>query len=262
MSPRATELIAPFTRRDAPGAGARDASGGSAPRALTLLGQFSLTCGDRELPLSAAAQRILALVAIEPRSVGRSVVAGTLWPEMTQHRALANVRRALWRLPEPDGRPLLTESRRGLSLAADVLVDVHRRRDIVSSLERGQPCAESDVEDLRSELLPDWPDIWIECERERCSQDGLHGLDAAAAAAAGRGQFAYATRIGLMAVELDPLRESSHRGLMLVHLLEGNLVDSRRRYDSYLRLLVDAGLEPVVSEQTLALVKRALPSRA
>ena len=262
VSPRGTELIAPFARRDAPSAGAHGASGEGAPRTLTLLGQFSLTCNGTELPLSAAAQRILALVAIEPRSARRSVIAGTLWPEMTQHRALANVRRALWRLPEPDGRPLLTESRSGLSLAAELLVDVHRRRDIVSALERGQSCAQSDVEDLCSELLPDWPDIWIECERERCRQDGLHGLDAAAATAAERRQFAYATRIGLMAIELDPLRESSHRGLMLVHLLEGNLVDARRRYDLYLRLLVEAGLEPVVSEQTLALVKRALPSSA
>jgi DNA-binding SARP family transcriptional activator len=190
------------------------------------------------------------------------MVAGRLWPEMTQHRALANVRRALWRLPEPGGRPLVAETAGGLTLATDIDVDTHGRRLVVARLERGLLCSEDEIDDLRSELLPDWPDEWVYHERERCRQDGLHGLDAAAVVAAGQREFALATRIGLTAVELDPLRESSHRALMRVHLMEGNLVDVRRRYDAYLALLVASGLEPVVSDETRELVAHLLPTHA
>lgn len=236
--------------------------GPSPRRALGLLRHFSFTCGDVEIPFSAPTQRLLALLAIEARPVRRSVVAGMLWPEMTQHRALANVRRALWRLPEPCGRPLVDEQPSGLTLASDIDVDTQRRRAVVERLEHGLLCSEMEIDDLRSELLPDWSEEWTDGERERCRQDGLHGLDAAAVVAAEHGRFALATRIGLTAVELDPLRESSHRSLMRVHLMEGNLVDARRRYDAYLALLIASGLEPVVSEQTRALVAQLLPITA
>ena len=231
-------------------------------RALALLGHFSFTCGAAEVPLSAPTQRLLALLAIEARPVKRSVVAGVLWPEMTQHRALANVRRTLWRLPEPCGRPLVHEQQSGLVLAGDIEVDTQRRRLVVERLEHGLLCSEDEIDDLRRELLPDWSEEWAGYERERCRQDSLHGLDAAAVVAAEQGRFALATRIGLTAIELDPLRESSHRSLMRVHIMEGNLVDARRRHDAYLALLVASGLEPVVSEQTRLLVAQLLPFSA
>jgi DNA-binding SARP family transcriptional activator len=49
----------------------------------------------------------------------------------------------------------------------------------------------------------------------------------------------------MAAVAADPLRESAHRRLALVHMDEGNFAEALRQYDVYRRLLrTELGLPP------------------
>jgi DNA-binding SARP family transcriptional activator len=51
------------------------------------------------------------------------------------------------------------------------------------------------------------------------------------------GRFGEALLAGLGAVAIEPLRESAHRRVIAVHLLEDNHVEAIRQYRSYERLL-------------------------
>ncbi|XUL93959.1 AfsR/SARP family transcriptional regulator [Streptomyces galilaeus] len=64
---------------------------------LCLLGRFTLTYGPTTLDVGTAAQRLLAYLGLRHHGT-RTVVAGTLWPEVTEERAHGSLRTALWRL--------------------------------------------------------------------------------------------------------------------------------------------------------------------
>ena len=57
---------------------------------------------------------------------------------------------------------------------------------------------------------------------------------------------------GLAAVAAEPLRESAHRMVIRVHLLEGNIAEASRQYRAFARLLSDAlGARPSPSMDVL-----------
>src|SRR4051794_9113331 len=69
---------------------------------LHLLGGFDLHIDGRPQMLTAASQKLVAFVALRTashRGMCRSFVAGTLWPDVSDARAGANLRGAIWRLP-------------------------------------------------------------------------------------------------------------------------------------------------------------------
>src|SRR5436190_24331715 len=69
-----------------------------APLRLTLIGRFSLWQGSQEFGIATSGQRLIALLALRNRAVGRLHVAGTLWPDYPTERSLADLRTALWRV--------------------------------------------------------------------------------------------------------------------------------------------------------------------
>jgi DNA-binding SARP family transcriptional activator len=97
----------------------------------------------------------------------------------------------------------------------------------------------------RAELLPGWHDDWVNNERERLRQLRVHALEAASRHLVRMGQFEWALEAALEAVRSEPLRETSHRAVIEVHLAEGNAaeaVDALRRYRALLR--DELGLRP------------------
>ena len=89
------------------------------------------------------------------------------------------------------------------------------------------------------ELLPGWYDDWVLLERERLRQLWLHGLEAAARRLGRLRRFDLAVDAAMLAIRIEPLRESAHRTLAELHLDEGNAGAARRCYDAFTKLLRD-----------------------
>jgi DNA-binding SARP family transcriptional activator len=231
-------------------------SDGTARSELQLLGHFELRTGRVSAPLPTNAQRLLAVLAVRGDAQHRTTLAGTLWVETSDERAAANLRTAIWRARCVDQD--LVESvgayvRLGRHVKVDVVEAVATARRLVEG------CTADDVSPralraLGAELLPEWYDDWVLFERERLRQIRLHGLEALCLHLTAQCRYAAAIEAGLLAVEVEPLRESSHLALIRAHLAEGNRGEAVRQFDTLVAMLRDSlGIEP--SDAVRALVE-------
>lgn len=103
---------------------------------LRLLGGFQLEVANAAVSLPANGQRLLAFLGIRGGSP-RSLVAGTLWPEVTEHNAQGSLRTTMWRLHRR--RPDLVVARdERLALSAAVAVDSRElARAAIAMIRRG-----------------------------------------------------------------------------------------------------------------------------
>lgn len=221
---------------------------------ISLVGAFSLYHGARAIRPARSAQRLLAYLALRDVALLRSHVAGTLWPDATDARAMGNLRSTLWRVRKLPGS-LVVASGDEVALAPGVAVDVHvlgalarhiidRPDEPAVSFADDRP-AEVEALAVANDLLSDWSDDWLLVERERFRQLRLHALERLGGLLATAGRYGRAVEICLAAVSGEPLRESAHRRLIEVHLAEGNRVEALRQYDAYRQLMRDElGLGP------------------
>lgn len=223
--------------------------------ALTLLGGFLLQVGDEVVEMPAGAQRLVAVLALRGR-LSRSRLAGMLWPETTEHRALASLRTGIWRVNQSVDR-LVNTTGATVDLASDVDVDVRRliqaARSSLREDDGSEMAAAFAVFDDGGDLLPDWDDEWLLADRERLRQVRLHVLEDMAAHLAATGRYGLALEAALAALRADMLRESAHRTVIGVHLAEGNVAEARRAFNLCRQVLVnDVGVEP--SATTVAML--------
>jgi DNA-binding SARP family transcriptional activator len=105
--------------------------------------------------------------------------------------------------------------------------------------------AESAINALASDLLPEWYEDWALIEVEVWRQLRLHALEALAERFILAQRFASAARAALTAARCDPLRESPHAMLIRVHLCEGNQSEALREYTRYRdQLRAELGIRP------------------
>jgi DNA-binding SARP family transcriptional activator len=205
------------------------------------------------LPLSA--QRLLAFIALHDRPVQRPYVAGSLWLDSPEERAYASLRSALWRLHRC-GLRLVESFGQRLALDPHVVVDLREAEVLAHRALDGSTADVFDVEVsiFSSDLLPDWYDEWIVLERERYRQLRLRALDRLCERLTRAGRLDAALEVGLAAVAGEPLRESSHRAVIRVHLADGNVAEAIRQYRLCRRLLREQlDLEP--SDQMAELLR-------
>jgi DNA-binding SARP family transcriptional activator len=220
---------------------------------LNLLRGFELLCDGDRVALPPSAQRLLAFVALHDRPVQRVYVAGALWLDASEQRSFASLRSALWRLRRP-GYPLIEATPTQLGLADGVEVDL-RRAIAASRRALREPAPDSALEDgdLAGDLLPDWYEDWVDDERERLRQLRLHALEAIGEQLLGVARHGQAVDACLLAIRMDPLRESTQRLLIRVYLAEGNWSEAVRQYRQYARRLREQlGVEP--SDRMAALI--------
>lgn len=214
---------------------------------LHLLGCFSLANGSRRSDTPQQGQRMLAMLALNGRSLPRSVVAGRLWPESSEARALGSLRSTLWRLRGID-RSLISAEGPTLNLNPSVAADIDELTQITNRFRYGVGVSgplDVDLALCTRELLPGWYEDWILTERERLRQLGLHTLEAVAKRFADLDQFAEAVDAALAAIAVEPLRETAHRTLIEIHLAEGNRSEAIRHFDAYSTLVREQlGVEP------------------
>ncbi len=202
-------------------------------------GPSVLECGTRTV-VPEGSQRLVVLVALRGGRLDRRSAAGSLWPEGSDDRAAGNLRSAMWRL-RTAGLDLLSNNRGVVTLHDRVDVDVHAVSSWADRLVRGTHTSEDLVLEGRrldpDDVLPGWYDDWVIFERERLRQRVLHGLEALSAHLLLQHRSGEAVEAALCAVQLEPLRESGQKRLLLAHLAEGNQVEARRALDGYAKLL-------------------------
>ncbi|MEV5150586.1 bacterial transcriptional activator domain-containing protein [Streptomyces werraensis] len=180
--------------------------------------------------------------------VCRTVLAGTLWPEVTEEHARGSLRTTLWKLPRGEP-PLIGCCGDSLLITPALHVDVHDLTHTALDVVEGcspPPHGEPPLGLLTGEdLLPGWDEDWVLVERERLRQLRLHALDALAEALTRAGRRALAMEAAWASVRAEPLRESAHRAVIAAHLAEGNVCEAVRHYDAFRRLLnEELGVEP------------------
>jgi DNA-binding SARP family transcriptional activator len=230
---------------------------------LRVLGDFALHDRHDTFATGTGGERLLAYLAVRGGPVPRAHAAGALWGRSTAERASSNLRAVLCRLPRPGGRSLVTATGRHLRLADDVVVDLASARAAIERVRAGGTAGVHDAvagdlsADLSADLLPGWDEDWLVVEREHHRQRRLHALEALSAVLCRQRRFDEALGAALASVAGEPLRESSHRRVIEVHLAEGNPAEALRQYERYRRLVRDElGLAP--TGEIRALVARLL----
>jgi DNA-binding SARP family transcriptional activator len=209
---------------------------------LRLLRSFGVVRDGAPVPLPPGAQRLIALVALRDRPVRREYAAGILWLDSSDERAAANLRSTLWRI-QKRAPGVLDATAQHVALDPGLEVDLHRAARVAHSVLDGN--AAVDVLDLGDDVLPDWYDDWVILERERFRQLRLLALEALCEHHLGAGRLAKALQAALVLLSGEPLRESTHRALIRIHLATGNVNEALRQYALCRRLFREQlGVEP------------------
>nr|WP_231929313.1 bacterial transcriptional activator domain-containing protein [Micromonospora inositola] len=212
---------------------------------LLLLGGFRLLHGGRAVVAPRGLQRSIALIGLRPGAT-RAQLAGLLWPEVSEERALSSLRTALWRLRRDPLCPMITAGDT-VCLHPMVDLDVDELTRVAARVSQGgdpRPAA-AVLAAARHDLLPGWYDDWVLVERERLRQLRLHLLDELARAHLRAGEHGEALQAALEAMAADPLRETPHRLVVETHLAEGNAYEALHAFSGYRDLLLrELQLEP------------------
>jgi DNA-binding SARP family transcriptional activator len=242
----------------------REDAGPKLPRTLELrlFGCWHLSAPTGVVELGGREQRLVALLALRGQKP-RSQIAGTLWPDTTDERALTSLRSAVLRVRR-SASGLLELSHSTLALAPDVRIDV---QEVVrwAAETAGQPTGHDRwwVNVLRgADLLPGWYEDWVVFERERLQLLRLAALESVALHALEGGDHDTALTAALEAVAIEPLRESAHSLVIRAHLVAGNHSDAVLAYRVYCRQLRQ-GLSLAPSREIEGLLRPLLvsPSR-
>lgn len=212
------------------------------PMELNLIRDFEVRCAGRPIEVPPASQRLVSFLALQPKPVRRAYISGTLWLDADEHHASASLRSALWRLHPLD---LVCASNTHLWLNPCVEVDLRRVIGTAMDMLQRTPSDEAlvaaarDLIDVGDDILVGWYEDWVIVERERFRQLRLHALDRIGERLVETGRWYEALQVGLAATSTEPLRESSHRLLVRVHLKQGNVAEAIRQYRLYAELLRD-----------------------
>jgi DNA-binding SARP family transcriptional activator len=135
-----------------------------------------------------------------------------------------------------------------LDLARNVAVDYHEvlscARQIMTE-PADCPPGDFDPTWLSNDLLPGWYEEWVLTERDRFSQLRLHTLEAMARRLTAQGRYGLAIETAMIAIDIDPLRESSHRLVAAANMAQGNHPAALAGYERYREMLFrDTGMKP------------------
>lgn len=207
---------------------------------LNLIRQFEIRNDSTCAPLTPALQRLVCFLAFQPSPARRTYVSGTLWSDTDEQHARASLRSALWRL-----HPLhiVCASSTHLWLDPCVAVDLRTVSARALAVLRSPPSDEELVEvareliDVGDNILPGCYEDWVIAERERFRLIRLQALDRIGELLIRCGRCCDALQVALAVTQAEPLRESAHRLLVRVHLVQGNVAEAIRQYHHYAHIV-------------------------
>jgi DNA-binding SARP family transcriptional activator len=207
---------------------------------LEILDRFRLRAGSTDVEVPPRSAMVLAYLAIRDRPVRRSVIADALWPTLSERRALASLRSAIYRLHAPAPAPIVLATGESLELAPGLRIDLREAiglaRDLATTSSLPADIGRI-VRLLGRELLPDWEQDWIEPEREHYRQLRLRALDALSAELTRVGRHAEAVEVAQTALTVEPLSETAELALIRAFVVEGNEALAIREYEAFRRRL-------------------------
>ena len=191
---------------------------------VNLLGAFEARdAAGQALSVGARKSRaLIAALALSPQSaMARESLASLLWSDRGEEQARSSLRQALAGLRKDfatTGLPLIAESNGRLSLDLDhVEIDAiaFQRAAASADVEALSRAAALYRGDLLADTYVDDPefDRWLAAERLRLADIAVAVLERLAAQRTGAEQIELTKRL----VALNPLREASHRLLMLAY---------------------------------------------
>jgi DNA-binding SARP family transcriptional activator len=201
---------------------------------LRLLGRWQLVADGEELETGHREQRLITLLGLAGRS-GRAHVAGVLWPESTDDRALASLRRAILQT-QKRSPGLLQADRLSIGLVDDVEVDVDEVRRAAAATEDAIAVGEAAAlfgALVGEELLPGWYDDWVLPERDRLEQLRVKAFERIARHALEARDLTLAIDAARAAGDIDPLVESASELAIRAHLDRGDPGSALREFDRY-----------------------------
>jgi DNA-binding SARP family transcriptional activator len=239
-----------------------------------MLGGFQIYHGERPLmdSFKPRLQALLAYLLLHRKTPpSRQFLAFHFWPDSTEARARANLRKLVYRL-----RQVFPEIEHYLELEAATLscrerapiwldvADFEARMGMVdsTSVQEQQEILEAALALYKGNLLPDVYDDWILALREQLHQRYLGALDLLAERLEARRNYVAAEQTVRRLLREDPLQESAYRRLMRLQTLSGDVAGALRSYHRCTRLLEqEFGVEPCEATQQvyLRLLERREP---
>jgi DNA-binding SARP family transcriptional activator len=228
---------------------------------LELLQSWQLRQGGAVVHVAARQQRLIAVLAVRGGSL-RNYLAGLLWPEYPEPKALESLRVTV-HLITRQVPGLVVKSGPLLSLDTRTSVDLHRVRSALKAAGTADTTAAGQLlQDLRGlDFLPGWYEDWVLFEQSRLRHDQLRAFTVIAHRLADAGDYGAASDAAVAALELEPLYESAVRVLVTSELAQGNLAAALFAYDKYRdQLQRDMGVPP--SEALRQLIHGLRPQAA
>ena len=207
---------------------------------LRLFGGLQACLGEKPLPplRSRKGEWLLALLALRSAPVSRSWLAGTLWPESEESRALLYLRRELTYLRKALGQECNRLLSPGRSLHIDLVgVDCDLLAFDAAIARGDESSLEVAVSLYRGPLLEGCDEEWVIPEREVRERAYLTTLERLADSASARGDTSAAVSRLRCAVAVDPLRESAQRTLMRALADSGDSAAATQVYHGLRRYL-------------------------
>lgn len=189
--------------------------------------------------LSVPARRLLACLALHHRSVGRSLVAGELWPDLAEEAARANLRRALWHVPTG------WIAGEGDELVLEAEVDLAEAERVATGAIDGGLLTLAEITLLSADILPGWHEEWVFAPQRAFHLLRVQALECACRTLSVRESHALAIQAGAAALAAEPLRESAAEALIEAHLRQRNRYEAIRCFRGLAQRLHDElGVEP------------------
>lgn len=216
--------------------------------AFNLFGRPRVMVSGQMVAVPEGSKRLLVFLALQRGYVERGWLAGLLWPDGEDSRAMGNLRSSLWRLRRV-GIDILETTKWVIKLRDDITTDAEVFDQWAERLIAHTPRDE----DLKTppcllealDFLPAWQEDWLIMERERVRHRALQALESLSWHLSDMGRFGEAVEAVTIAVCADPLRDSSQRALIDAHLAQGNVIEARRRCDAYIVTIQhELGMEP------------------
>jgi predicted ATPase/DNA-binding SARP family transcriptional activator len=191
---------------------------------------------------------LLALLALQHgRPIDRGRVAGILWPDSPQSKALYNLRRTLSDLRGALGpRAACLVAPTPHTLALDLTAVAVDLLDFDAAVARGDPASLARAVSLyNGPLLAGCMEAWVLPERHAREQLVLAALEQLATHAHERGDYTAAISLLQRATAVDPLRETVQRALLRAMAASGNPAGAILAYREFrLRLHRELNAQP------------------
>lgn len=188
---------------------------------------------------------LLCYLAMRQKQEARHSLAGLLWTDIPENKALTNLRKTLQRTKP--FTPYLIISRQFLSFNRDVeyWLDVAEFEQETAAngdiprLERGLALYQGDF--LDGFMLPDAPlfEVWMLTQRARLREKALKALQILVTSFSREGGHATAISYARQLLAIDPYHEETHRELMRLLALSGQRIAALQQYETCRRILAD-----------------------